>query len=43
MRWLVHHRGSTAKGLCDYALLLMMSTYSLGAGEAIRMEFDDSD
>lgn len=34
---------STARGLRDYALLLMMSTYGLGAGEAIRLQFDDID
>ncbi|RWI36993.1 MAG: hypothetical protein EOR30_26210 [Mesorhizobium sp.] len=34
---------STPIGLRDYALLLMMSTYGLGAGEAIRLRFDDVD
>jgi site-specific recombinase XerD len=34
---------STARGLRDYALLLLMSTYGLGAGEAIRLQFDDID
>ncbi|MER9057328.1 site-specific integrase [Mesorhizobium sp. M0910] len=34
---------STPMGLRDYALLLMMSTYGLGAGEAIRLRFDDID
>lgn len=34
---------STAHGLRDYALLLMMSTYGLGAGEAIRLQFEDID
>jgi integrase/recombinase XerD len=34
---------STARGLRDYALLLLMSTYGLGAGEAIRLKFDDID
>ncbi len=34
---------STARGRRDYALLLMMSTYGLGAGEAIRLQFDDID
>jgi integrase/recombinase XerD len=32
---------STARGLRDYALLLMMSTYGFGAGEAIRLQFED--
>jgi len=32
---------STARGLRDYALLLLMSIYGLGAGEAIRLQFDD--
>ena len=34
---------SSARGLRDYALLLLMSTYGLGAGEAIRVQFDDID
>jgi integrase/recombinase XerD len=34
---------SPARGLRDYALLLLMSTYGLGAGEAIRLQFDDID
>jgi site-specific recombinase XerD len=34
---------SSARGLRDYALLLMMSTYGLGAGEAIRLKFEDID
>lgn len=34
---------STPMGLRDYALLLMMSTYGLGAGEAIRLRFKDID
>ncbi|MFK0692100.1 site-specific integrase [Mesorhizobium sp. IMUNJ 23033] len=34
---------STPMGLRDYALLLMMSNYGLGAGEAIRLQFDDID
>jgi integrase/recombinase XerD len=34
---------STARGLRDYALLLLMSTYGLGAGEAIRLQFQDID
>ncbi|MGX5805179.1 hypothetical protein ACWGS9_28615 [Bradyrhizobium sp. Arg314] len=34
---------STPMGLRDYALLLMMSTYDLGAGEAIRLRFEDID
>lgn len=34
---------STARGLRDHALLLMMSTYGLGAGEVIRLRFDDVD
>jgi integrase len=34
---------SSARGLRDYALLLLMSTYGLGAGEAIRLQFDDID
>ena len=34
---------STARGLRDYALLLFMSTYGLGAGETIRLQFDDID
>jgi integrase/recombinase XerD len=34
---------STSRGLRDYALLLLMSIYGLGAGEAIRLQFDDID
>lgn len=34
---------STARGLRDHALLLMMSTYGLGAGEAIRLQLEDID
>jgi len=34
---------STARGLRDYALLLLMSTYGLGVGEAIRLQFEDID
>jgi integrase/recombinase XerD len=34
---------STARGLRDYTLLLMMSTYGFGAGEAIRLQFQDID
>ncbi|CAG1019413.1 Tyrosine recombinase XerD [Burkholderiaceae bacterium] len=34
---------STARGLRDHALLLMMSTYGLGAGEAIRLQLHDID
>jgi integrase/recombinase XerD len=34
---------STARGLRDHALLLMMSTYGFGAGEVIRLRFDDVD
>lgn len=34
---------STARGLRDYALLLMMSTYGFGAGEVIRMQLQDID
>ena len=34
---------STASGLRDHALLLMMSTYGLGAGEVIRMQLQDID
>jgi site-specific recombinase XerD len=34
---------SAAGGLRDYALLLMMSTYGLGAGEVIRLKFEDID
>ena len=34
---------STACGKRDYALLLLMSTYGLGAGEAIRLRLDDID
>lgn len=34
---------STACGLRDHALLVMMSTYGLGAGEVIRMQLQDID
>ena len=34
---------STASGLRDHALLLMMSTYGLGAGEAIRLQLQNID
>jgi integrase/recombinase XerD len=34
---------STASGLRDHALLLMMSTYGLGAGEVIRLQLQDID
>jgi site-specific recombinase XerD len=34
---------STACGLRDHALLLMMSTYGFGAGEVIRLQFNDID
>jgi integrase len=34
---------STARGLRDHALLLMMSTYGFGAGEVIRLQFQDID
>jgi site-specific recombinase XerD len=34
---------STARGLRDHALLLMMSTYGLGAGETIGLQLDDID
>ena len=34
---------STARGLRDHALLLMMSTYGFGAGEVIRLQFEDVD
>lgn len=34
---------ATAKGRRDYALLLMMSVYGLGAGEVIRISLDDID
>jgi integrase/recombinase XerD len=33
----------TARGLRDYALLLMMSTYGFGAGEVIRLQLQDID
>jgi site-specific recombinase XerD len=33
----------TAQGLRDHALLLMMSTYGLGAGEVIRLQLQDID
>lgn len=34
---------STPSGLRDHALLLMMSTYGLGAGEVIRLQLQDID
>jgi integrase/recombinase XerD len=34
---------STARGLRDYAVLLMMSTYGFGAGEVIRLQLQDID
>lgn len=34
---------STAAGLRDHALLLMMSTYGLGAGEVIHLQLQDID
>ena len=34
---------STARGLRDRAMLLMMSTYGLGAGEVIRLQLQDID
>jgi integrase/recombinase XerD len=34
---------STARGLRDHALLLMMSTYGLGAGEVIGLQLQDID
>lgn len=34
---------SSARGLRDYALLLMMSTYGLGAGEVIGLQLQDID
>jgi integrase/recombinase XerD len=34
---------SSARGLRDYALLLMMSTYGFGAGEITRLQFQDID
>ena len=34
---------STPRGLRDHAMLLMMSTYGLGAGEVIRLELQDID
>ena len=34
---------STARGLRDHALLLMMSAYGLGAGEVIRLQLHDID
>lgn len=34
---------ATAKGRRDYALLLMMSVYGLGAGEVIRISLEDID
>lgn len=34
---------SSARGLRDQALLLMMSTYGFGAGEVIRLQLDDID
>ena len=34
---------STARGLRDHAMLLMMSAYGLGAGEVIRLQLKDID
>jgi len=34
---------NTARGLRDHAMLLMMSTYGLGAGEVIHMQLQDID
>lgn len=34
---------SSARGIRDYALLLLMSTYGFGAGEVIRLQLDDID
>lgn len=34
---------STARGLRDHAILLMMSTYGFGAGEVIGLQFEDID
>lgn len=34
---------SSARGLRDHALLLMMSTYGFGAGEVIRLQLEDID
>jgi integrase len=34
---------STARGLRDHALLLLMSTYGLGAGEVLRLQLQDID
>lgn len=34
---------STARGLRDHAMLLMMSAYGLGAGEVIRLQLNDID
>lgn len=34
---------STARGLRDHAVLLMMSTYGFGAGEVIRLQLQDID
>lgn len=34
---------TTARGLRDHAVLLMMSTYGLGAGEVIRLQLQDID
>lgn len=34
---------STARGLRDHAMLLMMSTYGLGAGEVMRLQLQDID
>jgi integrase/recombinase XerD len=34
---------SSARGLRDHALLMMMSTYGLGAGEVIRLQLQDID
>lgn len=42
-RLLVAVDTSTARGLRDHALLLMMSTYGLGAGEVVRLQLQDID
>jgi integrase/recombinase XerD len=34
---------STPRGLRDHAMLLMMSTYGLGAGEVVRLQLQDID
>jgi integrase len=34
---------SNPLGLRDYAILLLMSTYGFGAGEIIRLQFQDID